>query len=172
MGFWGSLFGGSSPERNALIQDYGQIGRQQTGQGQTYENKAGDFWSGLLSGDSAKQMQILSPEISAAKSSAAQENKTTSEFGTRSGGNAASTASTNDKVHGYISNLLGTLTGSSATNLANLGTTEMSTGLGALSQQGGEIEKRMQAWSDSILGKGITSAVSSAESAGLGAAGI
>ena len=117
-------------------------------------------------------MQILSPEISAAKSSAAQENKKAAEFGTRSGGTAASTAATNDTVHGYITNLLGTLTGSSATNLANLGTTEMSTGLGALSQQGGEIEKRMQAWSDSILGKGFTTAAQAAENADLKAAGL
>jgi hypothetical protein len=45
----------------------------------------------------------------------------------------------------------------------------MSTGLGALNQQGGEIEKRMQAWSDSILGLGVTKAAGAAEGMALGA---
>src|ERR1700678_2882806 len=116
--FWSSLFGGSNSTLNNLIPTYGQIGGQQTGQGQSNENAASGFWNSILSGNASTQAQALSPEISAATTSAQQQNKTNALFGNRSGGNTASAASTNDRVHSDITNLIGSLTNSSASSLA------------------------------------------------------
>ena len=90
-------------------------------------------------------------------------------FGNRSGGTAASNAASSDKLHSDLTNLVGSLTDSSASNLANLGSTEVGQGLGALGQEQGAVTQRMQNWANSILGRGITGAVSAAESAGIGA---
>ena len=171
MSFFGSLFGGSSPELNTLIGQYGSIGGQQTGTGQKNQNQAGDFFSSILSGDSSKTSQALAPAIDAAKKSTSQDQKTASMFGTRSGGTAASSAASADKTHGYIADLIGNLTSSSASNLASLGTSQVSTGLGALGQEQGAVAERIQNWNASILGHGITGAVQGAEALGMGAAG-
>lgn len=87
------------------------------------------FMRDILSGDATKQAQALAPEISAAKTSAAQSNKTNAEFGNRAGGTNASTAATNDKVHSDITNLLGSLTGSSASGLASTGSNLLNLGI-------------------------------------------
>jgi hypothetical protein len=171
MGFWGSLFGGSSPEQNALIKQYGQIGTQATGEGMSDINAGSGFWKSILSGDSSKQMQALAPEINAAKKSASQDNKTSAMFGTRSGGTAAGNAARTDALHGYIANLLGNLTGKAADSLTSTGGNLLSTGLGALGQEQEAVQQRMQAWSDSILGRGITTAVAAGESYALGGGG-
>jgi len=169
MSFWGSLFGGSSPELNTLIGQYGKAGSSLLGQGQKNENTASSFFNSILSGDSSKTTQALAPAISSDKTSAQQQNKTNAVFGNRSGGNTASAASTNDRVHSDITNLIGSLTGSSASNLASLGSSQVGQGSGLLGQEQGAVQQRIENWSNSILGKGITGAVSAAESAGLGA---
>ena len=167
MSFWGSLFGGSSPQLNTLIGQYGQAGSSLLGQGQSDTNQAGNFFSSILSGDSSKISRALAPEISAAKTSNAQDQKTNTEFGTRSGGTTASNAAATDKLHSYITNLIGSLTGSSASNLASLGTSLTGQGLGALGQEQGAVDQQMANWQNSILGKGVTTAAAFAESYGL-----
>lgn len=171
MGFFSSIFGGSSDTLNSLIPRYGQIGATQTNQGSSYQNQAGDFWSKVLSGDSSKVSQALAPEISSAKTRASQDQKTTAMFGGRSGGTAASNASSTDKLHSDLTNLIGSLTNSSASSLATLGSNMVSTGLGAYGAQEQADKERMANWQNSILGRGITGGVAAAESFGLGAAG-
>jgi hypothetical protein len=166
-GFFGALFGGQSKNLDKLIGQYGQIGGQQTGEGQSNENTASNFWNSIVSGDSSKISQALAPEISAAKTSNQQTQKTNAIFGTRSGGTAASNAASSDALHANLVNLTGSLTNSSASNLASLGTNQVSTGLGALGQQQNAVAQQMANWSNSILGKGISSAASFAESYGL-----
>ncbi len=169
MSFLGSIFGGSSPELNNLIGQFGQIGQQQTGQGQGYQSKAGSFWGDIISGNSSKTMQALSPEISSAKTRNQQDQKTATQFGTRSGGTAASNAASTDKLHSDITNLIGSLTNSSASNLANLGSNMVSTGLGSLQMEQGAVQQRIQNWSDSIFGRGLTTAAATGEALALGA---
>jgi hypothetical protein len=168
MSFWGSLFGGASPELNTLIGQFGQTGSNAIGQGQKDTNQAGNFFSSILSGDSSKIAQSLAPAISSAKTSAQQQNKTNALFGGRSGGTAASANATNDKVHSDITNLIGSLTGSSASSLGSLGSSLLNTGLGALGQQQGAVQQRIQNWNDSILGLGTTTAAGAAEGFALG----
>lgn len=152
---------------NTLIGQFGQTGAKAIGQGQSYTNQAGNWYSSILSGDATKQAGALAPEIGAAKTSAQQQQKQNSIFGGRSGGTAASTSASNDKVHSDITNLLGSLTGSSAGALGSLGSNLLGQGLGALGQQQGAVQQRMENWSHSLFGKGLATATSAAEGYGL-----
>ena len=111
-------------------------------------------------------MQVLAPEINAAKTSAYQDTKTTSELGNRSGGTAASNAATTDKLHGYFANLFGDLTGKAAGALMSAGGSLMGTGLSAYGQQISASQQQMRNWSQSILGHAMISGVQTAEEAG------
>ena len=164
MGFWGGLFGGKNSSLDSLIPKYGKIGDTQSNQGQGYENQAGSFWSSILSGDSSKQSQALAPIISAAKTRSSQDQKTSTMFGGRSGGTAAFNASAADKLHSDLTNLIGSLTNSSASNLANLGKSEVDTGLASYGMQQQASQEQMDNWKQSILGSAITGGVNYAES--------
>jgi hypothetical protein len=172
MSFLSSLFGGQNSTLNANIAKTGAIGDFSTGMGEKNLTTASDFWNSILSGDSSKQMAVLNPAISSVKTSTAQENKSTAEMGTRSGGNAASTAATNDKVHDYITKLIGDLTGKAAGEVGSIGSNQLNVGLEALGMQTDMSQKRMENWEKSILGKGITTAVQSAENADQSALGL
>jgi len=161
--FWSSIFGGANPTLSTNIGNFGSIGGFATGMGEKNLSTASNFWNSILSGDATKQMQALAPEVSAAKTSAAQTNKTTAEMGTRSGGTAASTAATNDKVHADITNLIGSLTNSAATGLASTGGSLLSQGMSAFGTQAELSEEQLANLKDSILGKGIAGAVNYAE---------
>jgi hypothetical protein len=164
MSWLGSLFSGSSPTLNSLIPTYGSIGQTQTGQGQTNQNTASSFWDSIVSGDATKQMQALSPEISAAKVSNQQTQKTNTIFGNRGGGTAATNAASSDKLHSDITNLIGSLTNSSASSLASLGTNQVNTGLSSFGMQQQASQEQLSNWANSILGKGISGAINYAES--------
>jgi hypothetical protein len=76
---------------------------------------------GILSGDPTKQAQTLAPEISAQQQQIHQAAKTGAEFGTRSGGTTASTASAEATGRGNIINLLGGEQAGAAASAGNLG---------------------------------------------------
>ena len=171
MGFWGSLFGGSNPTLNSDMKQFGQIGSFATNLGESDMSKSSNYWSSLLSGDASKSAKALAPQISASKVAGQQQNKTGAEQGTRSGGTAASAAATNDTTRGNITKMLGSLTSNAASSLSSQGSSAMNTGLSALTSQENASQQQMQNWSNSILGKGITTGVSAVESYGLGAAG-
>ena len=166
MGFWGSLWGGSSPDLNSDIGQSKQNAGWDTGQGQSDVTAGTDFLKSILGGDASKQAQALAPEISAAKTSAQNSNKTAAEMGTRSGGTAATTAKTNDSLHAYITDLIGKLTGSAATALPQIGTALTGQGESALMDNAKLAEQRQQNWANSILGHGVISGVQSAEELG------
>ena len=162
-----SLFAGQNKDLNTDIGATGAIAGNATSIG-TKDLTTGSNWmNAIVSGDATKTAQALAPQISAAKTSAANSNKTAAMFGTRSGGTAASTAATTDKLHADITNLIGSLTGGAASGLANLGSSLLGQGLDAYKTQADLSQLRMQNWSDSILGKGITSGVAFGESYGL-----
>jgi hypothetical protein len=153
MSFWGSIFGGSNPTLDKNIAQAGQTSGWATGQGESDVSAGTGFMKSILSGDSSKQMQALSPEISAARTTASQDNKKNAEFGTRSGGTAASSAATDDKTHSEITNLLGSLTGSAASGLTSEGSNLMNQGMEAAGQQVQFSQQQMQNWGHSILGQ-------------------
>lgn len=145
---------GPSSQEN---QQYGSLtsaGAFATNNGENDINASSTFMQGLLSGDSTKIASVLAPQIGTAKTSAQQQNKTTAMFGNRSGGTAASTAATNDKVHSDITSLIGNLTGTAATTLGTMGTSLFGTGVATNATAFDEATKmqgqRASQWSDLV----------------------
>jgi hypothetical protein len=166
MGFFATLFGGSNPVLNNDISNAGAISSFATGVGEG-DVAAGDtFNRNILEGGEA-EAESLAPEISSAQTRAAQQKKTSSEFGTRSGGTAAANEAADAGVSADILNLEGGLKQGAAANLESTGTTEQGIGLSANQQQAVEAQQRQENQENSILGKAITGGISTVESAGL-----
>ena len=171
--FFSSLFGGANSDLNTDIGATGQLAGNLSGQGQKYPNQAGDFFSSLVSGDAGKISQTLAPQISAAKTANRKAKTSNTEMGTHSGGTAATNAASSDKLHGDITNMVGSLTGGAAGISASLGSNLTSQGLGAFSQNEELSQQRMENWSNSILGLGLTKGAGFLEGMGLsGIAGL
>jgi hypothetical protein len=169
MGFWDSLFGGQNTTLNSTIGQTSQVAGETTGRGEKDTAAASDWWNDIISGDATKQAQALAPETSAAKKSVQQDTKTSAEMGTRSGGTAATEAASKDKLHEYITNLLGNVTGGAVSGLATEGGDLTKTGLAATGMEADLSQQRYKNWTDSILGRATTTAVSTGEAAALGA---
>ncbi len=65
--------------------------------------------------------------------------------------------------------MIGKLTGSAASGLSSIGSSALNTGLSANAQQAQQSQEQMQNWQNSILGKGLSTGASFAETGGLGA---
>lgn len=148
---FGIDMGPSSAEQS----QYGALtsaGGVATQTGESDLDASSKFMQAILSGDASKITQALAPQISAAKTSAGQTNKTTAEMGTRSGGNAATMNASNDKVHSDITNLVGNLTGGAASSLGSEGAGLLSTGINANEAGFGEADtmqkQRAAQWND------------------------
>ena len=171
-GLFSALFGGKNDVLNQAIGQTDQQAGFDTKEGQSDVTAGTDFLKSIIGGDASKQAQALAPEISAAKTSAQNSNKTAAEMGTRSGGTAATTAKTNDSLHAYITDLIGKLTGTAATALPQIGTNLTSQGTAATMDEAKLGQERMQNWLKSIIGEGTTTAVQSLENAGLSNLGL
>lgn len=172
MGFFSSLFGGKNDTLNKNIPAFQQSADFSTGVGQGDVTAASKWYNDILSGDPSKMAAAVAPETSALQSETQQAKNQTAQFSPRSGGTAANIAGLDANNRAQIIKLLGGLQGGSAGSLANLGTTEQGIGLQSREEADKASQQQMENWSKSILGKGITQAASSAESAGLGFAGI
>ena len=158
MGFWGGLFGGSNSVLNQDIPQAGAISDFSTGVGEGDVTAASGFERNILNGGEAES-EALAPEISAARTRAAQQKKT-----------AASNAAADEGVSGDILNLEGGLKSGAASTLAGIGTSEQGIGLNANQVQEQEAQQRQQNQENSIFGKAISSGVSAVESDLLGKA--
>ena len=168
MGFWGALFGGKNDDLNKDIDQSAGISSDASKLGAQDVNAASGFYTDILSGDPTKEGEALAPEISGLKSRVGQQKKTGAEFGTRSGGTAAQNNAADTNANTEILNLEGGLKQSAASGAASLGTSQEGLGLEANQVNAKESQQRMENWLNSILGKGITEAASTAESIGLG----
>lgn len=168
MSFFSSLFGGSNPTLSGGIKQSGQIAGFGQSQGEGLTTQAGNFFSSLLGGNPAQTAKMLAPQIQAQQQQAQQQKQQNAQFGNRSGGTNAAGQTIDDKTRANISNMISTLTGQAATGAQQMGQNLLDTGIAALGQQVGFSQQQMQNWSDSILGKGVTTGVSAAETAGLG----
>jgi len=155
MSFWGSMFGGSNPTLNQGINQAGQIAGYGQAQGEGLTTQAGNFFSGLLSGNPAQQAKLLAPEIQANQQQAQQQKQANAQFGNRSGGTNASGQTIDDKTRANISSMISNLTGQAAGAASSLGQGLLNTGIQALNQQVQFSQAQMQNWQDSILGSGL-----------------
>ncbi len=164
MGFWGGLFGGSNAVLNQDINQAGAISDFSTGVGEGNVTAASKFYQDILSGNPTQEAEALAPEISSAQTRAAQQKKTSSEFGTRSGGTVAANEAADAGVNADILNLEGGLKSSAAGGAASLGTSEQGIGLNANQLEEQEAQQRIENQKNSILGGAITGAVDYGES--------
>ena len=171
MSFWSSLFGGSNPTLSKDIGQFGQIGSFATGLGEKNLSQSSNFMSSILSGDQSKIGGVLGPDISSIKGQGMQSKLGTSQFSNRGGGSNATMQAADDTSRASVNKMISSLLGTSASGLASSGSSLLGQGIQATGQQAKLSQEQMQNWSNSILGRGITSGVSAAESFGLGAAG-
>lgn len=171
-GFFNAIFGGSNPTLNKDTSQEGALDGYSTGVGEGNTTAASTYYQNLLSGDPTKIATSLAPEISAGQQQTQQAKNQMAQFGTRGGGTDAASAAADAQNRSYIINLIGKLQGGAASGAANLGTTNLGMASTDTAEQAALSQQRMQNWLNSILGKGITTGASSAETAGLGAAGM
>lgn len=122
------LFSGnpSQSEENTL----GTVGNEQINTGEDLVTPAATYYEDLLSNDPTLEAQALAPEIKAGQDQVEQQKLTGSEFGTRSGGTAASTAAADAQERGNIIGLLGRQKAGAAAAAGNLGSEQESMGTG------------------------------------------
>jgi hypothetical protein len=168
MGFFSSLFGGSSPVLNSNINKFGSIGGFATSLGEQNLSQASAFNSALLSGDSAKIGKLLAPQTSAIQGAKQQQLNSTAQFHNRSGGTNSANQTAGDKARSSINDLVSSLTSGALGNASSLGSSLLNTGIGAYQAQDQADAQRMQNWSNSILGMGLTQGAGFAEGFGLG----
>lgn len=166
MGFLSSIFTGDNPTLDKLQAQYGQIGGTSSKLGQNDVSDASDFFHSILSGGGGK---YLAPQVSAITNQGSQQLSTLDQFGNRSGGNNAEAQRVGDTTRANINDLYASQATGAASNLANIGQNQQQLGLTAFGQQAQTAQQIQQNQQNSILGKGISSAVSAAESFGLGA---
>ena len=168
MSFFGSLFGGSNPTLNSGINNVGNLAGFASGQGQGDTSSASKFWQSILSGDPTKIGQSLAPEVSANQQQGQQAKNQLAQFGTRSGGSASAGAGIDAAGRSNMINLIGGLQSGAASSLGSMGNSLLNTGLQGYGEQADMSQQRMQNWMDSILGSGISGAISSAQGFGMG----
>ena len=168
-GFFSALFGGKNDVLNNTIGSMAQIAGSATGTGESSIQTGTDFDKAIVSGDATKTTQAIAPVLNAAKTSNQQTQKSNTEMGTRSGGTAATNAASSDKLHSDTTNLIGSLTGKAADTLLSSGSGLLSLGADSTNSEAALSQQRYQNWSDSIFGKGITTAAATGEADLLGA---
>ena len=171
MSFFSSLFGGQNKTLNSGINTAGQVSQNQIGTGEKLTGLSADWLSGLLSGDTSKVMQLLSPQVSALKQRGQQEKQTTAQFGNRAGGTNAKMATADDTTRSEIGSMISKLTGEAVSGAGTIGTSMLDTGMKALNTQVDFSQQQMENWAKSILGQGVGEAAGAAEGAALSAIG-
>jgi hypothetical protein len=143
---------GPSKQQNQQFSALSGASSYATGAGQQDITAGTNFFKSLLSGDPTQIAGVLSPAISAEKTSVQQDQKTGAMMGNRSGGTAASNAAASDKVHSDITNLTGNLLGGAASSLTGAGGSLLSSGIAGTQAAYGAAQgmqaQRANMWND------------------------
>lgn len=171
MGFWGGLFGGSNETLNKDISSMGGLASFLNTTGTSDIAASSNYMKTLLSGNSGEVSKLLAPQTEAIQSRSQQQKQQLGEFGGRSGGTVAAMIKSDDDVHAQINDMVSKLTGSAVTSLGDMGTNLTSQGANDLNSEANLSQIRMQNQKNSILGKGISGAISAAEAYATGGVG-
>lgn len=161
--FLSGIFTGSSPTLQGDINNAGNINGFGTAVGEGDINEASGFYNDLLSGNQAKEAQILAPEIGNIQKQGQQQVQTAAEFGNRSGGTNASAQQNIDSQRSNVNDMISKLTGSAASGLAGIGENALNTGLNANQVQANESQEQLKNEQQSLLGGAITGGPAAAE---------
>lgn len=166
MGFLDTLFTGNNDTLNKLQSNYGQQGGVATKLGTNDTSTASDFFHSILSGGGSK---YLAPQTDAYAKQGSGQLMNLSQFGNRSGGTNSEAQQVGDHTRASTNDLYSSLSSGAATGLENIGVQQQQLGLENEGQEDQVTQQIQQNQANSILGKGISSAVGAAESFGLGA---
>ena len=170
MSWLSSLFGGQNSTLNKDINQTGQAAGFASSLGQQDLSSASAFNNALLSGDQSAIGKLLAPQLGSIAKRGQQQQQSLGMFGNRSGGVNAAVQNIGDSTRASTNDFISGLTGNAANANASMGSSLLSTGIAGFGQQAGLSQNRMQNWQDSIFGKGISSAIGTAEGFGLGKA--
>jgi hypothetical protein len=123
---------------------FGALGDYQTGVGEGLTTAGAGFNEDILSGDPTKISQALAPEISAGQGQVEQQRLQDANFGTRSGGTAASTEAATAANRGNIINLVGGLQKSTAESSLSHGGSLMDSASSNIGNEAQLAEQRRQ----------------------------
>jgi hypothetical protein len=166
MGFWSSIWGGSSPTLNQDITKEGALENFNTGVGEGLTTAGAGFQEGILSGDPTKEAQAIAPETKAAQDQAQQQKLTTAQFNNRGGGTNASTSAIDPNLRAQILALLGGLKSNTANAAVGEGTNLTNQASAENEAQAKLAQQRQQNWANSILGHAQISGIQSLEELG------
>jgi hypothetical protein len=138
---------------------FGSMGDYQTGVGEGLTTAGAGFNEDILSGDPTKISQALAPEISFGQGQVEQQRLHDANFGTRSGGTAASTANAEGANRGNIINLVGGLQKSTAESSLSHGGNLMDSASSNIGNEAQLAEQRRQQQVGDV--NGIASSVAS-----------
>lgn len=151
--------GGPSRQQKEMYGQVANIGRFGTSAGEADIGKSQDFWSAILSGDPTRIATVLGPEMSAINRQGQERKATTAQFGTRSGGTTGAMQTLDDSTIASIRSMIAQLTGGAATQLGQMGTSLLNTGLQGSTSAMGEANIMQQAnaqrWQDIFGGAGL-----------------
>ncbi len=167
MSFMGGIFTGENKTLDNDIANAGNINAFGTATGEGAVSSGLGFEEGILSGDQAKQAQLLAPEIQNIQKQGQEQIQTAGEFGNRSGGVNASAQNNIDTQRAQVNNMVSQLTGNAAGAVMNEGNQMLNTGLEANQIQAEESQQKLKNQESSIGGKAITEGVSTIEGMGL-----
>ena len=129
-GFFGIGQGPSSDEKSEFSSLAG-LGNFTGGEGEGDILASDNFWKSILSGDPGQISKVLGPEFSAINKRGQEQKKTSSEFGTRSGGTNAFMQTADDTTRSSVDALTSDLTSKAATTLGATGANLLGTSVGA-----------------------------------------
>jgi hypothetical protein len=157
---FGIDMGPSSGEQGATNALTGASGFA-TSQGENLLTNSSDLINALLRGDTAKISQLLAPQISAIQGQGQQAKATSSQFGTRSGGQASYGQTIDDKSRAAVNDMVSNLTSGAIGEGASLGSNLLGQGMGGYTnvfgQQQEMQQQRASKWND--LFKSVLSAI-------------
>ena len=127
-GLWDLLAGNPTAKEQA---QFGNLSAEEIGAGEGATTAAETYNENLLTNPTL----ALAPEISAGQNQVEQQKLQGANFGTRSGGTAASGEAATAAERGNIINLMGETQGNAANALGTLGTTQTGQGASALGNE-------------------------------------
>lgn len=154
--FLSGIFSGDAPGVNQSENTASGVTSSETGAGESNLNNASSFWNTILSGDQEAIGKLLAPEISTIQGQGQQQIQNQSQFGSRSGGTNASNQQNIDTQRSQVEQMIAGLTGQAATQVGNLGSTELGFGLNANQQRSTDAQQLLQNQQQSFLGGAIS----------------
>jgi hypothetical protein len=156
--FLSGIFSGSAPGTTQSENTAGDVTGAETGAGVSNLNNASSFWNQILSGNQQDISKLLAPEISTIQGQGQQQIQNQSQFGDRSGGTNAGNQQNIDSQRQQVEQMIAGLTGQAASQVGQIGQTQLGFGLNANQQRSTDAQQILQNQQGSLFGQLISGA--------------